>query len=74
MDFYDKTYPIPGWLLRIDESSNDAYRVSLTDQNHRRVELCCSGHDLPTKVQECVEWAEKLNAEDRAGKRGNARE
>ena len=67
MEFYNNTYPLPNWLLRIDEVSNGHFVVSLTDQRKRRVELNCTDCEVPAKVQECIEWAKKINADERIG-------
>ena len=64
IEFDHNTYPLPNWLLRIDEVSNGYFVVSLTDQRKRRVELGCTDGEVPAKVQECVEWAKKIDADE----------
>ena len=59
MKFYNNTYPLPSWLLRVDAVSNGHFAVSLTDQRERRVELNCTDGEVPTKVRECIDWASK---------------
>jgi hypothetical protein len=57
MEFLDNIYPLPGWLLRIAESSNGHFTVSLTDESKRSIELTCTDVELPVKVRECIDWA-----------------
>ena len=47
MAYFDNTYPLLSWLLRIAEISNGYYTVLLTDESKRRVELSCSDAELP---------------------------
>jgi len=62
MAFYNNTYPLPNWLLCIDEVSNGHFKVSLTDQHKRRVELSCPDGELSANVQECIDWAKNIEA------------
>ncbi|MDB5268369.1 MAG: hypothetical protein JWP58_1409 [Hymenobacter sp.] len=64
MAFFDNMSPLPGWLLRIAESSNGHFTVSLTDESKRRVASTCTDTELPVKLQECVDWAKKIRADD----------
>ena len=64
MVYFDSTYPMFGWPLRIAEISNGHYTVLLTDESKRRVELSCSDAELPVTVQKCIDWAEKIKADD----------
>ena len=64
MVFANNTYPLPRWLLRIVEISNGHFTVSLTDENKRSVALNCADVELPVKVQECIDWAKKIRADD----------
>ncbi len=60
MNFHDNTYPIPGWLLRINEVSNGHLIVSLTDRNNRRIELSGDADEVIAMVDECIDWAKAL--------------
>lgn len=62
MYFSDNSYPLPGWLLRIAEVSNERYIVSLADTNKRRVEITCFNAELAKTVVDCVSWARKVEA------------
>ena len=65
MEFHDNTYPLPNWLLRINEASNGHFIVSLTDHRKRRIELTCTDGEVFAKVQQCIEWAKQTNADER---------
>ena len=66
MNTADNTYPYAGWLLRIAEVSNGHFAVSLTDDSKRRVALTCADAELPMKVQQCIVWAQQIDADNSA--------
>ena len=64
MEFADNTYPLPGWLLRITEIFNGYFTILLADESKRSIEFACADAELPVKVQECIDWAKQLNADE----------
>ena len=74
MVYFDNMYPLLGWFLRIAEISSGHYTVLLTDESKRRVELSCADAELPVTVQECINWAEKIKADDQVRNDASANE
>ena len=74
MVYFDNMYPLLGWLLRTTEISNGHYTVLLTDESKRSVELSCADAELPVTVQKCIDWAEKIKADDQVRNNASANE